>query len=635
MDLIKDCHTPEAVVTVATQEAHQRMEILDRIKHPQNYPEALVESAINKRYVFIKDGKKIFVDISGKVYGSAEPDAPVIDHYKRDNFSMMAYLHEPLEGSETAQTVDSRDPVLAGPQVLADVQQKEGAVAQPAEESSDPIKVEVDDPAPASVRDTDPNIQLPAPRNLTPPAPRPAATVPEVKLGDNGLPLPNPPPQRRATPLPPPPPSAPVQDFHGTRHSEMVDPNTLDLQLPPGAIGFARHRSSPPLPPAPQRRATPLPPPPPPPRPAATVPEVRFGTSRLPIPTPPPVRITPPPPSSPRTRATPLPPPSQPPVLTPPPRRSSSSQPPTSPAGTLPPLNPPARRAEGEKKPADVDADDATDVVFPLLTDAAKKAFQPQVPLPSEVKRARFAARVEERFRLIEALDEKRPDRVAAPLPPPRSKWSTRPYPIRVAGATAAPKKGPIPSIRKVTDQDSGNNGSPRLIKMREDLRAREVSSATALPVFLRPDKVLDTSGLPPESQAPAPGSGSAVTVVANPFDATTVVVPQMAALAPRKGPPPLPAAAKEGAVIEVDLNDPDIEVVKEKHQAPRKRPPPLPAEAQRSRPASDLRATQIGDSRALATTVIDEGASLPNPEADNPYVDVFDGLTLDLNPNK
>lgn len=108
LDLIQFCKTAEQAREVLTHEAHRRMEILaearDWLKNPSANPKQL------ERYPFEHHGKKQFIDAKGRVFDTPT-GGKAVNHFKTDNFSLIAYLHNPA--AEAASAAAPAEPLPA------------------------------------------------------------------------------------------------------------------------------------------------------------------------------------------------------------------------------------------------------------------------------------------------------------------------------------------------------------------------------------------------------------------------------------------------------------------------------------------------------------------------------------------
>ncbi|MCC6272727.1 MAG: FHA domain-containing protein [Deltaproteobacteria bacterium] len=99
LDLIQFCKTAEQAREVLTHEAHRRMEILaearDWLENPAANPKRL------ERFPFEHHGKKQFIDAKGRVF-DAPTGGKAVNHFKTDNFSLIAYLHTPAAAAASA-----------------------------------------------------------------------------------------------------------------------------------------------------------------------------------------------------------------------------------------------------------------------------------------------------------------------------------------------------------------------------------------------------------------------------------------------------------------------------------------------------------------------------------------------------
>lgn len=86
LDIIQDCRTAKEVVLTLTRVAHTRMRILTEA-------ERYWEGGGTGRFAFRGEGgRTLYIEPNGSVYAE-ETGGERIDHFKRDNFSLVAYLH--------------------------------------------------------------------------------------------------------------------------------------------------------------------------------------------------------------------------------------------------------------------------------------------------------------------------------------------------------------------------------------------------------------------------------------------------------------------------------------------------------------------------------------------------------------
>ncbi len=108
LDLIQFCKTAEQAREVLTHEAHRRMELLAEARawlgNPAANPMRL------ERYPFEHHGKKQYIDAKGRVF-DAPTGGKAVNHFKTDNFSLIAYLHNPA--AEAASAAAPAEPLPA------------------------------------------------------------------------------------------------------------------------------------------------------------------------------------------------------------------------------------------------------------------------------------------------------------------------------------------------------------------------------------------------------------------------------------------------------------------------------------------------------------------------------------------
>jgi serine/threonine protein phosphatase PrpC len=91
LDHIEFCTTPEQVLEVLTRESHRRMAM---VQEAERYFE---EHPDEKKYS-LKIGEKTYsLEKDQNTVTVYDEDGKAVDHYKQDNFSLIAYLHNPLK----------------------------------------------------------------------------------------------------------------------------------------------------------------------------------------------------------------------------------------------------------------------------------------------------------------------------------------------------------------------------------------------------------------------------------------------------------------------------------------------------------------------------------------------------------
>lgn len=101
LDLVRDCATAEEITRVLSDEAHRRMTLLDQAK--QN-PKKPLQVDLNGRrawlfYTYEQSTPSGPRKIHGAVFANKSPkkNERPIDHFKADNLSLVAYLHNPTK----------------------------------------------------------------------------------------------------------------------------------------------------------------------------------------------------------------------------------------------------------------------------------------------------------------------------------------------------------------------------------------------------------------------------------------------------------------------------------------------------------------------------------------------------------
>jgi len=103
-ELLRPAKTAEEATKILSDETHWRMDVLGQAKAgtlpeviPGLYridrPEGIVYTDLQGR---VQRAKTLYLNEWGQVFDSPNATAPV-DHYKNDNFSLMTYLHNPVE----------------------------------------------------------------------------------------------------------------------------------------------------------------------------------------------------------------------------------------------------------------------------------------------------------------------------------------------------------------------------------------------------------------------------------------------------------------------------------------------------------------------------------------------------------
>jgi len=113
LDLIQFCKTAEQAREVLTHEAHRRMELLAEARAWLGSPSANPKRL--ERYPFEHHGKKQFIDAKGRVFDTPT-GGKAVNHFKTDNFSLIAYLHNPAaEAASPAAPLPAAAHAKAGP----------------------------------------------------------------------------------------------------------------------------------------------------------------------------------------------------------------------------------------------------------------------------------------------------------------------------------------------------------------------------------------------------------------------------------------------------------------------------------------------------------------------------------------
>lgn len=129
LNLIKDAKTAEQALQILTLETHQRMTILAKAKEYF----ANRKQSHGFRDQFTHQDMTLYIEPKGDVYATADGGKPV-DHFKLDNFSLGAYLHNPKviakeltppqQPLQLAVTADTRIPAPAANPVTVQAPQK-------------------------------------------------------------------------------------------------------------------------------------------------------------------------------------------------------------------------------------------------------------------------------------------------------------------------------------------------------------------------------------------------------------------------------------------------------------------------------------------------------------------------------